>query len=85
MERVWRCAREGHGVNSFWVYGRDSSVVLAWVQILRSHVKRQMWRFTPVIPALGVGVGGLEVEAGRSPKLTGHSRFSKRADDKNKG
>lgn len=58
--------------------GRDDSVVQAWVQTLRSHVKRQMWRYTPVIPALGVGAGG-------SPKLTGHSRFNKRADDKSKG
>lgn len=65
--------------------GRDGSVVQAWIQTLRSHVKRQMWRYTPVIPALGVGAGGWKMEAGRSPKLTGHSRFNKRADDKNKG
>lgn len=59
----------GKGMNKFildlWA-GGDGSVVQARVQILRSHVKRQMWRYTPVIPALGVGAGGWKRETGRS-------------------
>ena len=70
QRRVW-----SKFILGLWA-GRDSSVVLAWVQILRSYVKRQMWRCTPVIPALGVGAGRRwrQADPQSSPATLGSAR-----------